>query len=148
MKYLLRGICTMKNSLEEVLILDLIYEKSTNKSFGDAIESIKKELKDRKFGVLWELNFKDKMAEHNIDFPNNFKILEVCNPQKANEVLSKHLEAGYFLPCKMVVYENEDKVFIGTARPEILIGMMGYDDLGYVATEVERILIEAIDAAV
>lgn len=43
--------------------------------------------------------------------------------------------AGYFLPCKMVVYE-------------MLIGLMGYDDLGDVASEVESILIEAIDAAV
>lgn len=132
----------------EVRILDIRYEKSTNKSFEDALESIKKELKDRKFGVLWELNFKDKMAEHNIDFKNNFKILEVCNPHKANEVLSKHLDVGYFLPCKMVVYENEGKVFIGTAKPEMLIGLMGYDDLGNVAKEVESILIEAIDAAV
>ncbi len=132
----------------EVRILDIRYEKSTNKSFGDALESIKKELKDRKFGVLWELNFKDKMAEHNIDFKNNFKILEVCNPHKANEVLSKHLDVGYFLPCKMVVYENEGKVFMGTAKPEMLIGLMGYDDLGNVAKEVESILIEAIDAAV
>lgn len=128
--------------------MDIKYEKVTNKTFEQALESIKKELKDRKFGVLWELNFKDKMAEHNIDFPNNFKILEVCNPQKANEVLSKHLEAGYFLPCKVVVYENDGKVFVGTAKPEMLINMMGYDDLGDVAKEVERILIESIDAAV
>ena len=129
-------------------VLDIKYEKMTNKTFEQALESIKKELKERKFGVLWELNFKDKMAEHNIDFPNNFKILEVCNPQKANEVLSKHLDAGYFLPCKMVVYENDGKVFIGTAKPEMLINMMGYDDLGDVAKEVERILIESIDAAI
>lgn len=142
------GILIMKKNLEEVFILDLRYEKSTNKSFEEALESIKKELKDRKFGVLWELNFKDKMAEHNIDFKNNFKILEVCNPQKANEVLSKHLDVGYFLPCKMVVYENEGQVFIGTARPENLIGLMEYDDLNDVASEVESVLIEAIDAAV
>ena len=129
-------------------VLDIKYEKITNKTFEQALESIKKELKERKFGVLWELNFKDKMVEHNIDFPNNFKILEVCNPQKANEVLSKHLDAGYFLPCKMVVYENDGKVFIGTAKPEMLINMMGYDDLGDIAKEVERILIESIDAAV
>ena len=128
--------------------MDIKYEKSTSKSFEDALDSIKKELKDRQFGVLWELNFKDKMAEHNIDFKNNFKILEVCNPQKANEVLSKHLDVGYFLPCKMVVYENEGQVFIGTARPENLIGLMEYDDLNDVASEVESVLIEAIDAAV
>lgn len=128
--------------------MDIIYEKKTNKSFDEALESVKKELKERKFGVLWELNFKDKMAEHNIDFKNNFKILEVCNPQKANEVLSAHIEVGYFLPCKMVVYEKKGEVFIGTAKPEMLLGMMGYDDIGNVATEVQEILIEAIEASI
>ena len=128
--------------------MDIKYEKVTKKTFDQAVDSIKETLKERKFGVLWELNFKDKMAEHNIDFKNNFKILEVCNPHKANEVLSKHLDAGYFLPCKVVVYEDDGKVFIGTAKPEMLIGMMGFEDLGTVAKEVEEILIEAIDAAV
>ena len=124
--------------------MEIRYEKSTPKTFGEAIESIKNELKERKFGVLWELNFKEKLAEHNLNFPNNFKILEVCNPQKANEVLSKHIEAGYFLPCKMVVYEKDGNVFIGTVRPEMLIGMMGFEDLGDVAKEVEQILTEAL----
>ncbi|WFA08221.1 DUF302 domain-containing protein [Tissierella sp. Yu-01] len=128
--------------------MEITYEKSTTKLFDEAIESIKKELQERKFGVLWELNFKEKLAEHGIEFKNNFKILEVCNPQKANEVLSKHIEVGYLLPCKMVVYENEGKVFIGTAKPEKLMGMMGYADLSNIASEVEWILIEAIDAAV
>src|SRR5690554_1690915 len=101
--------------------MDIKYEKSTTKSFDEAIESIKKELKERNFGVLWELNFKEKLAEHKIEFKNNFKILEVCNPQKANEVLSKHIEVGYFLPCKMVVYEKDDSVFIGTTKPNSLM---------------------------
>lgn len=128
--------------------MDIIYEKKTAKTFEEALESIKVQLKERKFGVLWELNFKDKMAEHGIEFENNFKILEVCNPQKANQVLSAHLDVGYFLPCKMVVYEKNQEVFIGTAKPEVLLGMMGYDDLSTVATEVQEVLIQAIDASV
>lgn len=128
--------------------MDIIYEKKTVKTFEEALESIKKKLKERKFGVLWELNFKDKMEEHGIKFENNFKILEVCNPQKANQVLSAHLDVGYFLPCKMVVYEKNQEVFIGTAKPEVLLGMMGYDDLSTVATEVQEVLIQAIDASV
>lgn len=128
--------------------MDLRYEKITKSSFDEAVQSITERLKERSFGVLWQLNFKEKMAEHGIDFPNNFMILEVCNPQKANEVLSRHIEIGYFLPCKIVVYEKDGEVRIGTARPEILMGMAGYDDLGDVAKEVENILIEAIDEAV
>lgn len=125
------------NNKRRVFVLDLIYEKVTEKSFNDAVESITN-----------TLNFKNKMEEHNIEFSNNFMILEVCNPDKANEVLSKHLEIGYFLPCKVVVYEKDDQVRIGTARPEKLMGMMGHDDLGDIAIEVEKILIESIDAAV
>ena len=128
--------------------MELIYEKSTNKSFIEALEAIIGELKAREFGVLWKLNFKDKMAEHDIDFTNNFMILEVCNPEKANRVLSKHIKMGYFLPCKVVVYENEGEVKIGTARPELLMGMMGLDGLEDVSSEVEKILIQSINAAV
>lgn len=128
--------------------MDMIYEKKTKKSFEQAILSITEELKKRKFGVLWSMNFKDKMAEHDIDFKNNFVILEVCNPQKANEVLTKHIDMGYFLPCKMVVYENEGEVIIGAPEPKKLMGMMGYSDLENVADEVQSIMIEAINAAV
>lgn len=128
--------------------MNIRYEKVTNKTFDEAIKSIKEELKKRNFGVLWEFNIKDKMDEHNIDFHNNFMILEVCNPYKANEVLSKHIEVGYFLPCKMVVYEKDGKVRIGAARPKALIGMFAYDDLDDVANEVEKIMIESIDEAV
>lgn len=128
--------------------MDMIYEKKTNKSFEEAVSSITEELKKREFGVLWNLNFKDKMAEHDIDFKNNFMILEVCNPQKAKEVLSKHIDMGYFLPCKMVVYEKEGSVMIGAPEPQKLMGMMGYDDLNNIASEVQNIMIEAINAAV
>ncbi len=128
--------------------MDIRYEKITNKTFDEAIKSIKEELKKRSFGVLWEFNIKDKMAEHNLDFANNFMVLEVCNPHKAYEVLSKHIDVGYFLPCKMVVYEKDGMVRIGAARPKALMGMFAYEDLDHVANEVERIMIESIDAAV
>lgn len=128
--------------------MDMIYEKKTKKSFEEAVSSITEELKKREFGVLWSLNFKDKMAEHDIDFKNNFMILEVCNPQKANEVLSKHIDMGYFLPCKMVVYENYGNVMIGAPEPKKLMALMGYDDLENVADEVQAIMFEAIDATV
>lgn len=128
--------------------MNIRYEKETSKSFKEAVDSITNSLKDRSFGVMWQLNFKEKLSEHGIDFPNNFMILEVCNPHKANEVLSTQIEVGYFLPCKVAVYEKDGKVFIGTVKPGQLIGLMGYDDLDYVASEVEEILIEAIDAAI
>lgn len=124
------------------------YELTTRKSFDEAVTSITKSLEEQKFGVLWKLNFKDKLKEKGIDFDSNFMILEVCNPQKANEVLTSHIDVGYFLPCKIAVYEEGGSVKIGMMNPETLIGMLGYDDLRNTAKEVQDIMITAINNAV
>ena len=120
------------------------YEVTTNKSFDEAVSSVITNLEEQKFGVLWKLNFKDKLKEKEIDFESNFMILEVCNPQKAKEVLSKHIDAGYFLPCKVVVYEESGSVKIGMLNPEILMEMLNFEDLTEIAKEVQNMMITAI----
>lgn len=127
--------------------MDTNYEVSTNKSFERAIEDLKESLKNHKFGVLWQLNFRDKLNEKGVDFERNFEILEVCNPQQAKQVLETYLAVGYFLPCKMVVYEDDTSVKIGMIRPTILVDMVQNDVLSKIAVEVENDLKSAIDQA-
>jgi uncharacterized protein (DUF302 family) len=126
--------------------MDIKYEIRTNKSFEEAVESLKKSLEENKFGVLWELNFKDKLQEKGLDFQTNFKIFEVCNPVQAREVLSTNIEVGYFLPCKLVVYEKNNGTFVGMMRPINMIAMLGNDELISVAQNVEETLKKAIDS--
>lgn len=128
--------------------MDLRYEVKTSKTFSTAVEDLKKSLSENKFGVLWELNFKDKLEEKGLDFHQNFKVLEVCNPNQAKEVLDRHIEVGYFLPCKMVVYEKENNVFIGMQRPTSMIGMLGQEELLSIAQQVETVLKKAIDETI
>lgn len=125
--------------------MDIKYEVKINKSFDDAVESLKKSLSENKFGVLWELNFKDKLREKGLEFDTNFKILEVCNPVQAKEVLSKNIEVGYFLPCKLVVYEKESSVYVGMMKPTQLMHMLNSEELMSIAVEVEEELKRAID---
>lgn len=132
----------------EVKVMENIkYEVETKKSFEEALESVIKSLEEQKFGVLWKLNFKDKLKEKGIEFENNFMILEVCNPHKAKEVLSKHLDVGYFLPCKLVVYEEKGTVKIGMISPDKLIGLLNHEDLSETAKEVQKIMVAAINNA-
>lgn len=128
--------------------MNIKYEVKVEKSFGEAVESLKKSLSVNKFGVLWELDFKDKLKEKGLEFDTNFKILEVCNPVKAKEILSKNIEAGYFLPCKMVVYEKKGSVYIGMIKPTELIKMMGDKELIAIAKDIEKVLKKSIDDAV
>ena len=127
--------------------MDINYKVKTEKSFEQALESLKESLSKHSFGVLWELNFKDKLNEKGLDFDRNFKILEVCNPKQAQEVLNKNIEVGYFLPCKMVVYEDENSVIMGMINPTAFIGMMGDAELSTIAIGVENNLKSAIDDA-
>ncbi|MDW7658393.1 MAG: DUF302 domain-containing protein [Bacillota bacterium] len=130
-----------------VISMDINYKVKTKKSFENAVNSLKESLINHNFGVLWELNFKEKLKEKGLSFDDNFKILEVCNPKKAQEVLVKNIEAGYFLPCKMVVYEYNNFVFIGMVNPTRLIGMINNDELSAMAIEVENELKSVIDEA-
>lgn len=126
--------------------MDILYKVQTNKSFENAVEDLKKNLSDHNFGVLWELNFKDKLQEKGLDFDANFKVLEVCNPRQAKRVLEMHIEAGYFLPCKIVVYEEKGSVMIGMPKPTGLISMIDNNQLSVIAREVENELLSAIDS--
>ncbi|OLN32787.1 DUF302 domain-containing protein [Desulfosporosinus metallidurans] len=128
--------------------MDIKYEVKTSKTFSTAVEDLKKSLTENKFGVLWELNFKEKLEEKGLDFHQNFKVLEVCNPKQAKEVLDRHIEVGYFLPCKMVVYEKENSVFMGMMRPTSMIGMLEQEELLSIAQQVETVLKKALDEAI
>ena len=83
------------------------------------------------------MNFKDKLNEKGLEFNSNFQVLEVCNPKIAKKLLDKNIEIGFFLPCKMLVYENENSVYIGMLAPTYLIEMVGGDDLADIAMKVE-----------
>lgn len=127
--------------------MEMNYEVRTEKSFEEAIKSIKDHLERFKFGVLWELNFKDKLAEKGLEFGRNVKVLEVCNPANALEVLEKNIEVAYFLPCKVVVYEKDEGMYIGMVRPEKLIEMLGDESLYGIASNIESNLKKAIQDA-
>ena len=127
--------------------MDLIYKVRSNKSFETATKDLKESLVNNHFGVLWELDFKDKLKEKGLDFAKNFKILEVCNPSQAKKVLEENIEVGCFLPCKMVIYEDDGAVFIGMPKPTGLIGMINDNKLIDIAREVEDALKSAIENA-
>lgn len=128
--------------------MHIVYEKKTNKKLGEAIDSLTEQLKENGFGVLWQLNFKDKLKEKWLDFEEDFVVMEVCNPKKAKEVMGKNIHIGYVLPCKMVVREKNNQTYIGMTRPEDLIDLFDDLNLNETAKEVEGTLRQSIESTV
>ncbi|MGG3307566.1 DUF302 domain-containing protein [Paenibacillus sp. FSL W8-0187] len=124
------------------------YTVETDKSVDDAIAALEQALAEEKFGVLWRFSIQDKLNEKGIEFDQKYEILEVCNPVEAKKVLSENDLAGYFLPCKIAVYELEGGTKIGLPRPTALIGMVeneSFESLRGIAQDVEKRLIACID---
>ena len=127
--------------------MNVLYDVISDKSFDQVLSDLKSSLADVSFGVLWELNLRDKLHEKGLDFTDNIQILEVCNPKQAKRALETLIEVGAFLPCKVVVYEKDGKVHLGLPRPSELIGLFDQANLNSVANEVEAALVSAIDSA-
>jgi uncharacterized protein (DUF302 family) len=124
------------------------YTVHTSKSINEAIASLEQNLQDEKFGVLWMFDIREKLNEKGLGFTKEFKVLEVCNPFEAQRVLIENDLAGYFLPCKIVVFNREDKTMIGMPRPTSLINMLNNDKLKELAKDIEERLIKCIDNSI
>lgn len=121
------------------------YTISVNVNIEQAIEKVEESLKAEGFGVLWKFNIKEKLHEKGLDFTKDFRVLEVCNPHEAKHVLEKDSMVGYFLPCKIVVYEENDQVYIGMPKPTALIGILENKNITTIAEDIEKRLIHCID---
>lgn len=129
--------------------MDYHVSVSTNKTVDEAVQSIKEQLQTVKFGVLWELDLPAKLQEKGVDYETPYRVLEVCNPHEAKRVLTQNPMIGYFLPCKIVVYEGEDKkTHIGLPKPTALVQVIGDPSLVDIAREIESVLVDAIQRAV
>ena len=124
------------------------YTVETSKSLEEALQSLEESLKEDKFGVLWKFDVKDTLKNKGFELENPYMILEVCNPKEAHKVLSANELVGYFLPCKIVVYQdNQGKTKIGMPKPSTLIEMVDDETLKEIASDIEDRLIACMDKA-
>jgi uncharacterized protein (DUF302 family) len=126
--------------------MDFHYTVSTEKTIQETIASLEHNLKENKFGILWQLDIPAKLQEKGVDsYTNPYHVLEVCNPHEAARVLNKNELVGYFLPCKITVYESEGVTKIGLPKPTMLVSMLDNEDLKEIAEDIEKVLINVLD---
>jgi uncharacterized protein (DUF302 family) len=121
------------------------YKKQLHTSFEDAVEKTKAMLAEEGFGVLTEINVKSTLKNRlNVDY-DNYLILGACNPPFAYQALKAEKEIGLFLPCNVIVYSDNDKIFVSTILPMIAMGMINNSKLREIAARIEEKLKKVID---
>lgn len=121
------------------------YTVKTQKNIQDAIQDITTNLSEIKFGVLGSLDFKEIFAKKGIDYPHDYKLLEICNPQAAKQALDSDPNLGLLLPCTIAVYENNNENYISLAKPTTLLSVANSSELEDMGKDIEDKLIDVID---
>ena len=125
----------------------MIYVKETEGPIESVVERLEKASVANQFGVLSIHNLKEKMGAKGVDFACECRVMEVCNPHRAKEVLEENMSISTALPCRISIYEEDGKVKVATIRPTMLLNLFDSPELQAVAREVEDTLIRIIDTA-
>jgi uncharacterized protein (DUF302 family) len=121
------------------------YKKETVLSYEQAVEKAREELKKEGFGVLTEIDVKATLKKKlDVDY-DKYVILGACNPPFAYKALQAEKDIGLLLPCNVIVYEHDGKVFVSAILPTVAMGMIDNPGLTEIAEQVEQKLKKAID---
>ncbi len=117
----------------------------TQKNIDTVISDLTENLKEIGFGVLETLDFKKILTEKGLEFADDYKLMEVCNPHLAKQVLEANPDLGLLLPCTIAVYQKDNENFISLAKPTSLLSMASDDNLKISGEDIENGLIKIIE---
>ncbi len=118
------------------------FSKTVDVPYERAVEKVRAALKEEGFGVLCEIDLKEKLKEKlGVDF-RNYVILGACNPPLAYKALQQEIGIGLLLPCNVIVYETDEpgKSVVAAIDAKTMLSVVGHDNaaLNAVATEVNE----------
>lgn len=113
--------------------------KTVDKTFNETVDAVTDELKKEGFGVITEIDLKEKFKEKlGVEF-RNYKILGACNPALAYEAVRTEPNIGAMLPCNVLVQEKENgEVEVAAINPLNSIGTIENNQLHSLAKEVSE----------
>jgi uncharacterized protein (DUF302 family) len=94
--------------------MDPFFILDTPKSFEEASAALQEAVVGQGFGVLAVHDLGHTLRSKGLPFPEQCRIVEVCNPQQAAAVLSTTMALNMALPCRISVYTEAGTTRIGT----------------------------------
>src|SRR5512139_1741824 len=121
------------------------YGRAVDLPFEIAVQKSRDSLKSEGFGVLCEIDIKEKLKEKlGVDFAN-YLILGACNPPLAYQALQQEMDIGLLLPCNVVVYEKQGQAFVAAVDAGRMLSVVGNPALEAMAAQVNAKLHRVID---
>jgi len=114
------------------------FQLDSDRPFEEACAALQISVPAHGFGVLAVHDLAATLRSKGIEFPEQCRVFEVCNPQQAAQVLAADMALNMALPCRISVYTESGKTRIGMIRPEAMLSSLSSDPgLADVAHQVE-----------
>ncbi len=122
------------------------YKRVINDSFENVEIRTRESIMEQGFGILTEVNVKDTLkTKLDVEF-SKYMILGVCNPPIAFDALKIEKGVGLFMPCNIVLWENEDgSTTVSAFDTTIMSDRIQNDEIEELAHRVNKILKTALD---
>lgn len=114
--------------------------------YEEVIPRVKEALKAEGFGVLTEIDVRQTLREKLGLEMQPYLILGACNPVLAHRALEQEPEIGLLLPCNVVVRATDDGCRVEVADPQVMLGIVGNEQLDAIAEEAKQRLQRAVAA--
>ena len=126
--------------------MDYGHKKVINGTIVDVENLLREKLFNNGFGVITEIDIKEKLEDKlAVDF-RSYKILGSCHPPSAYESLNIDLSVGILLPCNFVVWDNKDgSTTVATIKASSLLSVLKNSELNHVGEKVDKLVSTVMD---
>ena len=127
---------------------EMYYIVRSDKPFEQVSRDLERAVVSNGFGVLHIHDLGTTLRKKAVDFEEECRVFEVCNPVHAGKVLATDMRLNMALPCRISVYTEKGQTCIGMIKPGGLLATLSSStDLESTADEVEAKTMAMIDEA-
>lgn len=126
--------------------MQLDYTVVTKKPYEEAVQAVQDAATAHGFRVQFVHDVAETLAEKGFD-RDPVTIIEMCNAKQASQVLARDIKLGLMLPCPVMVYVEDDEVYVSTMRPTLIGAFFPEADIDAVAQAVETEMFALVDEA-
>ncbi len=105
----------------------MLYRRQTKKSVDETFRDLEAACTAHGFGVLHHYDFKQTLEDKGFPLGNECRVLEVCNPKQASDVLAVDMALNMALPCRISVYQDGGETIVGMIPPTAMLKLVSDD---------------------
>ncbi len=142
----------MKKFLSEKVLGKIAYKVSINAPFEEIYEKLEKAIENNGFTVIHVHSLRDMFQRNNLSIEDDFeyKIVELCNSEKAYKILNMGFDMGVMMPKSIIVARKNGLVELRYMQMKPwMVGMMFPDvDIVPMSKKVMKIMKKIVHEAI